>query len=448
MDRRSMLRFLGGTAVVLPIAACSQEPPGSRIRIAYQQFGSGEVMVDFLTTVSQQFSDSHPDVHVELVPIVAAEHDYFTKNELMMSSERTCPDLVYEDTFILKADVEAGYLAPMDDYIASWDTWGEFFDPAKDAVTGQDGRIYAVPTHTDTRALWYQSDVFEDAGIDLPWEPENWEDLLEAFREIQSASPDVIPFNIYSGKPQGEKASMQGFQMLLFGTDSVLYDEDTQKWITGSQGFLDSLAFVADVFAEGLTPTMGFALDPNLSETIYSDWLPSGRLGVNLDGSWISRTWDEGGPGEWAQWSEVMQLTTMPTQDGQDPGFVTLSGGWSWAIPELASEPDLAWAFLQEMMTTRNMTDLALADNQVTIREDIASEPEYQGYSPTIEFFTDLVPDATYRPAYAPYPQVSSAIQAAMETVMTGQGDPEEAAQVYDQTLTRIVGEDSVSPES
>lgn len=450
LDRRSMIRYLGGAAVVLPLAACADaSAEGPRLRIAYQQFGSGETMANYLTSVSEQFSSSHPEVAVELVPIVAAEHDYFTKNELMMSSERTCPDLVYEDTFILKADVEAGYLRQIDDYIDGWEVWDEFFDPAKEAVTGDDGGIYAVPTHTDTRALWYHSEAFEDAGLETPWEPDTWDALLETLRELQEAHGDeVIPFNIFSGKPQGEKASMQGFQMLLYGTESTLYDEESGLWIVGSQGFLDSLEFLRTVFTEGLTPGMGHALDPNLTETVYSTWLPEGTLAVNLDGSWISADWEEGAPGEWPDWLDQMQLATMPTQHGDDPGFVTLSGGWSWAIPRLASEPDLAWEFLQQMMTEDNMTELAVIDNQVTIRSDVAARSEYQGYSPTIEFFTDLVPDAIYRPAYAPYPQISAAIQAAMETVMTGQGSPEEAAATYDGAVRNIVGDDAVGTET
>jgi multiple sugar transport system substrate-binding protein len=445
LDRRTMLRFVGGTALALPLAACGSSGGNeNRLRIAYQQFGSGQVMEDYLTRVIGQFSQARPEVVVELVPIVAAEHDYFTKNELMMSSERTAPDLVYEDTFILQADVEAGYLRPITEQVEAWSTWSKVFDPGREAVTADDGEIYAVPTHTDTRALWYHSGLLEEAGIELPWAPASWEELLETLRTLQSElGEDVIPFNIFSGKPQGEKASMQGFEMLLYGTQDTLYDEESGKWQLGSAGFADSLDFIRTVFEEGLTPSIGDALDPNLTETVYNTWLPEGRLAVNLDGSWISQNWIEGAPGEWPEWAEVMQLATMPTQEGADPGFVTLSGGWSWALPRRSSRPELAWEFLQQMLTVENMTELAITDNQIAIREDIAGQEDYRGYSPTVEFFTALVPHAIYRPAYAPYPQVSAAIQAAMETVMTGQGSVEEAQAAYDEDVIRIVGEEN-----
>ncbi|MFD1717548.1 extracellular solute-binding protein [Georgenia deserti] len=449
VDRRTMLRITGGAAVVLPLAACGDaDAAPNTLRISYQQFGSGTIMRDYLTGVMEAYSTRHPDVTVELVPLVAAEEDYFTKNELMMSSPRTTPDLVYEDTFILQSDVAAGYLRPIDDFIAGWDNWEHFYEPGKEAVTGQNGKVYAVPTHTDTRGLWYNQDLFEQAGLSVPWRPSTWTDILDAMRTLKDELPDVIPINVYSGKPQGEKASMQGFEMLLYGTDDRLYDAESETWVLGSQGFLDSLEFLRTIFSERLTPGIGQALDPNLSELVQNTWMPEGRVAVNLDGSWISSSWVEGGAAEWPEWPDVIDVAPMPTQDGSAPGVVSLAGGWSWAIPQLSSKPDLAWSFLEEMMSTDNMAGLAVADNQVTIRSDVADHPDYQGYSPTIDFFTELVDKAEYRPALAPYPQVSAAIQAAMETVMTGQGTPEQAQAAYDADVRDIVGPENTSEAS
>ncbi|MFC7404306.1 extracellular solute-binding protein [Georgenia alba] len=441
-----MLRVVGGSAVLLPLAACAEGGSGpNTLRITYQQFGSGTIMRDYLTGVIETYTAEHPEVSVELVPLVAAEEDYFTKNELMMSSARTTPDLVYEDTFILHSDVAAGYLRPLDEYIEQWELWEHFYPAGREAVTAEDGQIYAVPTHTDTRGLWYNQELFSQAGLEVPWRPRTWDDILEAMRTIKQELPDVIPINVYSGKPQGEKASMQGFEMLLYGTDDRLYDEESRTWVLGSQGFVDTLEFIRTIYSEDLAPGMGQALDPNLSELVQNTWMPSGQVAVNLDGSWISSSWVEGGAAEWPEWSEVLDIAPMPTQDGSDPGLVTLAGGWSWAVPRLSRKPDLAWSFLQEMMTTDNMAQLAVTDNQVTIRADVAEHEQYVGYSPVIEFFTDLVERAEYRPALAPYPQVSAAIQAAMETVMTGQGSPEQAAAAYDAEVVDIVGPENTS---
>lgn len=430
-----------GAAAVIPLlGACGSGRESGAVRIQYQQFGSGTVMRDYLRKISKQLTERDSEISTELVPLVASEDDYFTKNELMMSSENVSPDLVFEDTFILKSDAGAGYLRPLDSYIKSWDRWKQFTDPAKKAVTSTDGKVYGIPNDTDTRALWYQSDVFESAKIPLPWNPQSWDELLDTLRQIKSREPDVIPLNIFSGKPQGEKASMQGFEMLLYGTNSTLYDEDSEKWVVGSKGFLDALKFIKTVFSEKLAPSVSDALDPNISDTITNTWLPQGKLAIDLDGSWISRAWAKGNPGEWPAWPKKMKLAKMPTQHGQGRGWVTLAGGWCWTIPKLAKQPEQAWTVLQQLMHTKNAVDLAIADNEIAVRADVAHNSRYQKYSPTTQYFTKLGKYAIFRPALAVYPQVSSEIQQAMDVVMTGKSSPEKAAKDYDSAVAKLVG--------
>ncbi|WP_232847867.1 extracellular solute-binding protein [Occultella kanbiaonis] len=454
-DRRTFLRYAAGVGTVLPLTvltACgsdsTQDP--NVIRIAYQQFGSGTLMEDWINRTAQTYTQEHPERTVELVPIVAAENDYFTKNELLMSSPRTSPDLVYEDTFILLSDVGAGYVQPMTELAEQWEHWEDVAPASRDAVTGEDGEIYAIPTHTDTRAIWYNKEIFAQAGLPEPWEPTTWEEILEAARTIKEQVPEVAPFFIFSGKAQGEKASMQGFEMLLYGTGEGvgLYDADTQKWVVGSQGFLDALTFLRTVFEEELTLPVSRHLDPNIGESIYSTVMPAGELGILLDGSWISQNWVEDAPSPWPEWTETTGLARMPTQNGDGNGWVTLAGGWSWVLPQYCSDTEIAFSFIEALLTTENSVQRAIDDNHITVRADVAAVEEYRTYSPTAEFFTELLEGARYRPALPNYPEVSAAIQDAMEVVMTMAQTPEEAQAAYDQAVIDIVGADNVQEES
>lgn len=453
VSRRSFLRYVGGAAVVLPLAsltACdaASSHEAQRIRIAYQQFGSGTLWEDWINRAAADYTRRFPEWTIELVPIVAAENDYFTKNELLMSSPRTSPDTAYADSFILLSDVAAGYLQPVDDYIDQWEHWSHIDDASRDAVRAEDGRIYGVPTHTDTRALWFNKKIFHQAGLAEDWQPQNWEEILDAARRIKAEVPEVAPFFIYSGKAQGEKASMQGFEMLFYGTGTRLYDDETQKWVLGSQAFIDSLHFLRTVFEEELTLSLSENLDPNISETIYTELLPENQMGILLDGSWVAQNWIEDGTRPWPEWTDEMGLARMPTQDGGGSGSVTLAGGWCLTIPKYAANPDAAFAFIEELCRTEILVDFTIANNYITVREDVAEHEKYIGYSPTSEFFTDLLSDAYYRPALPAYPEVSNAIQDAMEAVMTMSQTPEQAAAGYDAAVAGIVGEDSIQDVS
>ena len=452
-DRRTFLRFTAGAAAVLPLTALagcsgSSRDPNS-IRIAFQQFGSGTIKQEWITTAAQEFSAENPELTVELVPIVASENDYFTKNELLMSSPRTSPDLVYEDSFILLSDVGADYLQPITDLVEGFEHWDDIAEASKKAVTSEDGEAYGVPITTDTRAIWFHRDVFAEAGLPEDWQPGSWEEILEAARAIRDSGSEAIPFFMFAGTPQGEKASMQGFEMLLYGTGdgSGLYDAETKKWILGSPGFVDSLTFLKTLFDEELTATLGQHLDPNISETIYSSLLPDGKLGMLVDGSWISQNWTETAARPWPEWPDVVGLADMPTQDGGGTGTITLAGGWGLSIPEYVTDRDVAYRFLEKLVSTQTLVQYAIADNHITVRADVADKEEYLSYSPAVEYFTDLLETAYYRPALPAYPEVSSAIQEAMEAVMTGTS-PDAAAAAYDATVTDIVGPENVQEAS
>lgn len=442
-SRRALLGAAGAGLLAGPLlSACGSARTPGNLQVSFQEWGGGEATARFLDSAAAEFMAARPGTSVEVIPLVAPENDYFTKNELMMASARTTPDIVYEDTFILRADIAAGYLRPLDDYIADWPLWDAYVDVAQDAVRDEDGRVYAIPGPTDTRAIWYHRRVLERAGIELPWNPRTWDDVLDTARAIRDRVPDVVPALFYSGKAQGEKASMQGLQMLFNGTGSVLYDEDTRRWTTGAAGMRSSLRFLHTLYGEGLGPPLEAALDPNLTETVYTSWMPEGTVGMVVDGNWIAQHWDD-----WPEWDSELGLARMPTQHGQGRGFVTLSGGMAWSLPALAPDPDLAWQLLSTMMSTANATSWTVGDNKLANRSDVAAAPGYAGYSPVTGFFTDLVPHADYRPALAPYPQISSAIQAATEAVMTGAASPEAAADGYDAALVDIVGIEATTPE-
>ncbi len=411
------------------------------VKVSYKQSmdNSIKVMDTYLADIKKQFEKANPGKKVEFVPIKAPDSEYYTKLQQMLRSPKTAPDLVYEDTFLINSDITSGYLKPLDPYLAKWQDWNQFIDTAQAAAEGEDGKTYGVPDGTDTRGLWFSKDVFKKAGLPADWQPKTWNDVLDAARTVKEKVPGVIPLNVYTGKPVGEAATMQTFEMLLYGTNDgtadPLYDKSAKKWVAGSKGFKDSLSFVETVYKEKLGPEVSDALDPNVGTRIRGEWLPKGKLGIALDGSWLPQDWLPGSGHEWPEWSEELGLAAMPTQNGQAPGKVSMSGGWTWSIPAKAGNPDLAFEFIKTMQTKANAQKWYIANSGIAVRKDVADDPSYTDAQPGIKFFTDLVASTHYRPAFPAYPKVSTAVQEAMEGVTTGDMSVEDAAKGYDEEL-------------
>ncbi|QIP84577.1 ABC transporter substrate-binding protein [Streptomyces sp. Tu 2975] len=431
------------TALAATLTACgsgSGDDPDT-VEVVYNRSTDNKIRFKdaYLEAAKRQFEKENPGKKVELVPIQAPDNDYATKAQQMMRSPKTAPDLVYEDTFRINSDIKAGYLKPLDDRLAGWDQWDQFVDTAKAAAKAEDGKTYGVPDGTDTRGLWFNKEIFAKAGLPADWQPKNWAEILDAARTVKEKVPGVVPLNVYTGKGPGEAAVMQGFEMLLYGTgEDPLYDSAARKWVTGGQGFKDALDFVGTVYEDKLGPDVSDALDPNVGTRVATEWFPEGKLAISLDGSWMGQNWINKGPKEWPEWSQKLGRAPMPTQHGQAPGKVSMSGGWAWSIPAKAENPDLAFEFVKTLQTRQNATEWCVVGAQIAVRKDVASDPRYLKSMPGIEFFTGLVQYTHYRPALPVYPQVSTAIGEAMEQVTTGDSSAADAAKAYDEQLKTI----------
>jgi multiple sugar transport system substrate-binding protein len=445
-----MKKALVAVALVIGVTGCAGDPAetpstqAKEIEVLYRVEPTWQHLEQSLKAAKAQYEASHQGVTVKLTAVQGDNEAYYTKLALLNRSAESAPDVYFHDTFQVNADVAAGKLAPLDDYLSAWSDWGtQFPDSVKQAAKGGDGKTYGVPISTDTRGLWYHKDVFAAAGLPVPWQPKTWDDVLAAARAIKAKVPGVIPFSMYSTKVHGEGAAMQGFEMLLYGTaGGTLYDGG--KWVTKSQGISDSLGFVNTIYREELGPRQADALNPKLADKALSEWFPQGKLGISLDGGWISGAWKPTSSKPWPQWTEKMGWTAMPTQNGQAPGAVSMSGGWVMAMSSYTKLKQEAFDFITVALNKENATTYSLGTGDLAVRKDVAADPKYLADNPAVKFWTDLASVTHYRPAFEAYPKVSAQIQEAMEAVTTGSKSPAEAAQQYATGVTGAVGAENV----
>ena len=453
--RRKAAVAVTGVLALAALTACSGDDGGaegdgaagdSTVTVAYQKTTAFHQLDDMLQVAKTQFEEANPGTTIDLQPIEAEQDQYFTKLALMNGSPQTAPDVIYEDTFQIRSDAAAGYLLPIDDYLAEWEDWDQFYENAKQAGLGDDGKTYGVSMGTDTRGIYFNKTIFEQAGLPTDWQPESWDDILEAARAVKEKVPDVIPLNIYAGKAAGEATTMQGFEMLLYGTEDTLYDTDSSKWVLGSKGFTDSLGFLDTVYGEGLAPSLDIALDAAVGNRVSTELLPQGKLAMAIDGSWMPGGWISG-ENAWPEWEQTMGMAKMPTQDGGGPGFTSMSGGWTLAVGAHAEDPQAAFDFITTALNKENTFKYDTENSQIAVRKDVAEDPEYIAYNPSFAFFSALVDVTHFRPATPDYSQISSNIQVAAEAMATQQQSPEDAAKAYDAAVVGIVGDDNTTTD-
>ncbi|MDO5728990.1 MAG: extracellular solute-binding protein [Actinomycetaceae bacterium] len=453
MNRRGFVALATISAISLGLSACavggsssSSSGGDNTIRVVFWDSGSSSAKANqqIIENAKASFEQENADFNVEIVPVKAGEGDYATKLALQYRSESTAPDVIYEDTYRLGSDAAAGYLAPIDEYLADWDEWKQYPEAVHQGATGMDGKLYGIPVDTDTRGIWYNKEVLEAAGVDVPWQPQTWDEVLDVARKIKSSQPDVLPMNIYAGKVLAEASSMQGFEMLLYGTDDPLYNLDTNKWVVGSDGFKASLAFLDTVMKEKLGPTPQNLGDTAWSQTIYTSYMPDNKIGFSIDGSWVPGNWVEGAEAEWPEWVDRVGWAAMPTQKGQQPGQTSMSGGWVYSMGANAKNKDKVFEFMTHLMNYENSLYYSVQNQSVAVRDDVAAAPEFAESNPAIPFFAELTKVTHFRPSSEDYESISNEIQMATEKIINGQGTPEEVAAAFDEAVKSLVGEDEV----
>ena len=183
-------------------------------------------------------------------------------------------------------------------------------------------------------------------------------------------------------------------------------------------------------------------LNGQASNTSAREYLPEGKLAISLDGSWITGNWTDTGAAPWPEAKDVLGFASMPTSEGQDPGTITLAGGWALSIPENSDAKDETFEFIKHLMDPAVYTDAVIAQGNIATRQDVASDEKYSA-QPFKQIATEFLESADFRPQNDKYSTVTTSIQTMVESVVSGTS-PEDAMTQYATDVARAVGDDNV----
>ena len=383
-------------------------------------------------------------VNVELVQSAMSDTDYQTQLALDFGAG-VGPDVYAIDSFWIPQFAESGYALPLDDRLAEWEEWAAFF-PGMQDIGKYNDQTYAVMTDTDVRMLWYRKDIFEQAGLPVPFEPQSWQDIFDAAAAIKENVPDVWPIAFQAGTPWGEGTTMQGFYMWFLGAGGQLYDFEDSKWVVDSPALRQALQIYEDMFVTNeYAPVEPFLESQpwiGIEQVLFHD----GQVAMMTNGSWMwGGAYGPEGAAPLENRDEVIGWAPMPAMEpgaglnGQD--FVSISGGWAWSLNPASDNPDLAWEFVQYVTSAEEIGRLNTALQNVVTREDamVSGDDPYLA-----DASAAVMPFTTFRPALPEYNQVSSELQLATERIITGEATAEEALEMFGQAVEEIVGAENV----
>ncbi|MDD7371773.1 MAG: sugar ABC transporter substrate-binding protein [Firmicutes bacterium] len=146
-----------------------------------------------MEAMAEAYEKANEDVSIsiQLTPYKGGE--YWTKLEAAAGGG-TAPDVFWLNVLHLDAYVEGGILDDMTEVIGASDINDSFAETLVNNYV-RDGKNYAVPKDFDTNALWYNKDLFDQAGVAYPTDDMTYDDLVALCTELKDKLPEgVYPF--------------------------------------------------------------------------------------------------------------------------------------------------------------------------------------------------------------------------------------------------------------
>lgn len=345
----------------------------------------------------------------------------------------------------------ADYIAPLADTVGpeveQWDGW----DQINEAVQANgifEGTRYALPQGTDGRVIYFNKDLFTQAGLPTDWQPATMDEVLDAARTLKEALPDVTPIQLNGGVAMGEATTMQGALPLLAAAGAPIYDDESGLWTGATPEMIQMLGTYAAIYGDDGLGDSDLQIVQDGRDKSFEEFA-NGEIGMLLEGDyfWRSVISPDVGTFPMADRDTNVGFAMIPAYEagGALGGFdgASMSGGGVWTVNPNSDNAAMAW----QLLTFMNSKDAVIqglgGQPRITARDDVNSE--VLADDPMLAFVGDTVlPVTHYRPGLAEYPEVSVALQEAVEAVVTGDS-PEDAAAQYQSALEDIVGADAVN---
>lgn len=389
----------------------------------------------YVQAAADAVTAANPSAEVRIDRQRIAGGEFYTKLLLALDAG-DAPDIIHVGGDRIGELADAGYIAPLDDYVAAWPDWAQYPEPVRAGVTYQE-RVWAIPYGLDTRFLYFRRDVFERVGLSRDWTPANVGALLEAARTVKAESPETIPYALYAGTAGDSGTAAHGFVPMLLAHGGELQDA-TGKWIGDSPAVRAALVYYEQAWrTDQLVPQE--VLTTTKPWTAMREKLGTGELALLFEGGWVYGGWAEQDP---AGTAENVGYLLHPTTEG-GPSFTIGGPGTTWYVSAASEQKELAWAFIAAFNNAETVARLNLEDPHPVARTDAAAVPEFQENRFLVDA-TRSLEAARFLPTDPNLGKVVGAIQQATGRVATGEASPDEAAERYLEDLRRAVGDDNV----
>ena len=280
---KKFLAALLALVMVLSLAACGggsdgggSQPSGSGASAPASDAGSSDkidvnvIAAEYGQNTKTWWADFQKDFNashdgINLTVEVVSWNDIYTVVNTRISNG-AAPDILNIDVF---ADYQAeDLLLPAKDYVSD-ETYAKLY-PAFLDQSVVDGTVWAIPDLASARAMYYNQDILDAAGVEVPT---TWDELKDACAKIKAYDANLYPWGIDMTTDEGQAA----FAYYIWNNGGDFTDA-SGNWTLNSDKNVEAIEYAIGLVNSGYTNT-----DP-ANETRYNlqDLFGAGQLAMMI----------------------------------------------------------------------------------------------------------------------------------------------------------------------
>ncbi|TYA14537.1 ABC transporter substrate-binding protein [Paenibacillus faecis] len=217
----------------------------------YYPIAVGGPLTNTIEAMTADFEKEHPDIDV--TPVYTGSYaDTAVKTQAGVQAKQP-PDVAVLQSTELFSLLDMTAIVPLDDFIAKEgnDYLADFY-PAFMANSQTDGHTYSIPFQRSTIVLYYNKEMFKEAGLDPEKGPANWEEMQDYAIKLKKDGRHglEIPVTGFAYWMMQTFALQNGENLMTQDGKKVMFD--TPENVEGLQYWVD-LAAKHKAMPEGVT---------------------------------------------------------------------------------------------------------------------------------------------------------------------------------------------------
>ncbi|MCF7890587.1 sugar ABC transporter substrate-binding protein [Candidatus Bipolaricaulota bacterium] len=372
------------------------------------------------------FEAANPDIDVKLEYVSYGEKEskYASAFEAGQG-----PDIYHLHGFSISSFINRGYTYDITEFVEqAGETWyGEdFTDPWFDKTIDllkRDGKYYGLPGDFMPMVLFYNKDLFREAGLDPTQPPETWAEFLEYAKKLTRDTNEDGNIDTWGFGTVG--AISPGFELrftpVLYSHGGRFLTEDNKCSALNSDAAKEAIEFFVNLKQEhGVIPPGVTSQNPgNVREQMAQK-----QVAMLMGSGWTAPIVDGLNP-DWNAF-EVLEPAPIPSSADKDVDVTTTAWISAWFIGENTDNPEAAWKLLKHQ-TSKPMTEKWFRDNRVlSSRKDVSGGLEgINGYNELLndkfaQVMAGEMEKAKFVPQVKEWPQIIETVNVAVQKGFTG----------------------------